>query len=469
LSQSTVEQTAPLMLGVSGLRGWVGRSLTPRVATRYAQAVGDWLKATRGVAHPHLVLGRDSRPSGPMVEPAVIAGLLAVGCRVTRLGVVATPAAALMVTRLEADGGLVLTASHNPQPWNGIKPLRHDGVAPPADEAQQIIDRYYAEGSGLVEVEQLQAVSDNETAAATHAAAIAAHLDGEAIRAAGLRVGVDSVRGAGGAEVEALLKELGVSLTPRHMEPTGRFPHEPEPVKENLGGLCQAVTEQGAAVGFAQDPDADRLAIVDEQGRFIGEEYTLALCAMHLMGVSGARRDEAPVKAAVANLSTSRMIDDVTAQAGGTVHRTPVGEANVAGGMRQTGAIIGGEGNGGIIDRRIGQVRNSLLGIGLVLEMLAKTGQSVSELVQRIPAYAMVKEKIALGETDMTAVSQKLQQAFADQPIDTQDGVRIDWPDRWIHIRPSNTEPVVRIIAEAKDESGARHLIQQAREAAGLV
>jgi phosphomannomutase len=462
------EQQAPLMLGVSGLRGWIGRSLTPRVATRFAEASGDWLKVQRRLEQPHVVVGRDSRPSGPMVEQAVIAGLLAVGCRVTRLGIVSTPAAALMVTRLHADGGLMLTASHNPQPWNGIKPLRADGVAPPAEEAQALIDRYHADAPQRVEVEGLQSVDDDDSTAGTHAAAVAEHLDGQAIRAASLTMVVDSVCGAGGQEVQCLAEKLGVTLRPLNSPATGWFPHMPEPVKDHLGELCQQVPAQRAAVGFAQDPDADRLAIVDEAGRFIGEEYTLALCAMHLMGVSGASPCGEPARAAVANLSTSRMLDDVAAQAGAVVYRTPVGEANVAAKMRETGARIGGEGNGGIIDSRIGQVRNSLLGIGLVLEMLAKTGKSVSELVAATPAYAMVKEKLELGQTNMAQVTTALTEAFADQHIDTQDGVRIDWPDRWVHVRPSNTEPVVRLIGEAKDDATARQLIDQVRTTAGL-
>jgi phosphomannomutase len=456
------------MLSVSGLRGWIGRSLTPPVAGRFAAAFADWLKAERSTASPHVLLGRDSRPSGPMLEHAVVAALAAAGCRVTKLGIISTPAAAMMVSRTEADGGLVLTASHNPQPWNGIKPLRADGVAPPADQAQQIIDRYEAEAFDYVEVESLQPIEEDRTAPATHAQLIAEQLDVEAICAADLTVAVDSVCGAGGEEVKALLEALGVSLVPLHMDPTGWFPHPPEPVKAHLGELCETVAAQGAAVGFAQDPDADRLALVDETGRYIGEEYTLALCAMHLMGQSGAQRAEAPASAAACNLSTSRMIDDVAARAGATVYRTPVGEANVAAAMRAHHAPLGGEGNGGIIWDRIGQVRNSLLGVGLVLEMLALTGQPLSKLAGRLPSYAMVKHKVELGEEGMDVLGPRLQQAFAKQTIDTQDGIRLDWPDKWIHVRSSNTEPVLRLISEAPDEATAQALIDEVRRVLGV-
>jgi len=468
MTKAAESEAARLMLGVSGLRGWVGRSLTPEVATRFAAAFADWLKATRETESPHVAVGRDSRPSGPMVEHAVIAGLVAAGCRVTRLGVVSTPAAGLMVTRLAADGGLMITASHNPQPWNGIKPLRADGAAPPVDEADAILERYHAGATGYVEGEALRSIEDDASAATQHAEAVAAQLDVEAIRRANLSVVVDSTCGAGGTEAQALLEALGVALIPMHMAPTGWFPHPPEPVKANLTELCETVSARGAAAGFAQDPDADRLAIVDEHGRYIGEEYTLALCAMHLMGESGAARAEAPARAVAANLSTSRMIDDIAQRAGATVYRTPVGEANVTAAMRAHAAPIGGEGNGGIIWQRIGQVRDSLLGIGLVLEMLALTGKTISQLAGQMPAYAMVKQKVALGEAGMDVLGPRLQDAFAQQSVDTQDGIRVDWPDKWIHVRPSNTEPVLRLISEAPDEASAQALIDHVRDTLGV-
>lgn len=275
---------APLMLSVSGLRGLIGKSLTPDVATRYGAAVGSWFNANKqadGAAH--VVVGRDSRPSGEMIEFAVTAGLISVGCRVTRIGIVTTPGVAIMVEQLAADGGIVITASHNPIIWNGIKTLRHDGVAPPPDQAQQIIDRFHNSDVQFAEVESLQTSALNDDACRVHVDRVLPHVDVDVIRQAKLKVVVDSVHGAGGPEAKMLLDELGVDLVHLWGEPTGQFPHTPEPIRENLTALAEATREHGADFGCAQDPDADRLAIVDEQGTYIGEEYTLALCVLHML------------------------------------------------------------------------------------------------------------------------------------------------------------------------------------------
>ena len=451
--------TDTLMLSISGLRGWIGQSLTPPIAARYAGAVGSWLKATSGKAHPHIVVGRDSRPSGEMIQQAALAGLTAVGCRVTTLGIVTTPGTAIMVEHLHADAGMVITASHNPVDWNGIKTLQHDGIAPPPAQARQIIDRFRNEQLDYVPVDQLQPVTHDDTTHRVHIDRILKHIDVPAIRRAKLAVVLDSVHGAGGPSAAMLLKELGVTNLHRYAEPTGLFPHSPEPTAENLITLCDAVKGAKAHLGFAQDPDADRLALVDENGRYIGEEYTLALCAAHLM-------TRAPGPAA-ANLSTSRMIDDIAAAHGQIVHRTPVGEANVANTMRERRCVVGGEGNGGIMWPPVVYVRDSLVGIALLLEMLAKSGKSLSQLVAAIPRYAIVKDKLPIqpGMADRTIAN--LKKAFAGQRIDLQDGIRIDWPGKWVHVRPSNTEPILRIIAEAPDEKSARDLIGQMRKHLG--
>lgn len=451
-----------LMLSISGLRGWIGQSLTPPIAARYAAAVGSWLKQTSGKQHPHIVVGRDSRPSGQMIQQAALAGLTAVGCRATTLGIVTTPSTAIMVEHLHADAGMVITASHNPVPWNGIKTLQHDGVAPPPDQAQRIIDRFKNDKLDYVPVDQLQPSDQNDSATRVHLDRILKLIDVAAIRKAGLTVVLDSVHGAGGPAAAQLLKELGVANIHRYAEPTGHFPHNPEPTAENLVTLCDAVKQAKARLGFAQDPDADRLALVDEAGRYIGEEYTLALCAAHLMS-----RQPGPM---AANLSTSRMIDDIAAQHGQIVHRTPVGEANVANAMRKHHCDVGGEGNGGIMWAPVVHVRDSLVGIAVVLEMLAKTGQSLSQRVAQIPRYAILKDKLPIqsGAPDMAdRTIANLKQAFAGQKIDLQDGIRIDWPGKWVHVRPSNTEPILRIIAEAPDEKSARDLINQMRKHLG--
>jgi phosphomannomutase len=445
---------APLMLSLSGMRGLVGRSLTPPVVARYAAAFGGWLRQATSSDAPHVVLGRDSRPSGQMFEMAAASGLTAVGCRVTRVGVLSTPGVAIMAGHHNADGGMVVTASHNPVIWNGIKALRHDGVAPPADQAQQIIDRFKNNDLTYAGVESLQPSGEDLTGTEVHIDRILPHIDVDAVRAAGLKAVVDSVNGAGGTEARALLEGLGVELVHMYPEPTGRFPHTPEPTRENLTELCAQVAQHKAAIGFAQDPDADRLAVVDERGRYIGEEYTLALAAMHTLK-SGDR--------VVANLSTSRMVDDIAAAAGASVVRTAVGEANVADGMNRCGAVIGGEGNGGVIWPKVCGVRDSLVGMALLLEMLARRGKRLSELVALTPAYAIVKDKAGVSQDLLDQIGPRLQERFSRQKIDTKDGVRVDWPDRWVHVRPSNTEPIIRVIAEAGCEDEARSLVDEVR------
>lgn len=450
---------APLMLSVSGMRGLVGRSITPTVVANYAATFGGWLRQSTKKDAPHVVLGRDSRPSGLMFEMAAASGLIASGCRVTRVGVLSTPGVAIMIGHHNAEGGMVITASHNPIIWNGVKALRHDGVAPPVDQAMQIIQRYKDDNPDYVPVEQIQACEEDHSGVKVHLDSILPYIDVQAVRSAKLKAVVDSVNGAGGEEAKALLEALGVELVHMYAEPTGIFPHTPEPTKDNLTELCARVTEHGAAIGFAQDPDADRLAVVDEKGTYIGEEYTLALSAMHLLGNGDT---------SAANLSTSRMIDDIADKVGAKVMRTAVGEANVAAGMRSCGAVIGGEGNGGVIWTKVSGVRDSLVGMALLLEMLAKRGKTLSELVAEIPAYAIVKDKVDATQELINQINPILSEAFQGEKMDTQDGVRIDWPDRWVHVRPSNTEPIIRLIAEASSEDQAAALISEVRLALGL-
>lgn len=446
------------MISISGMRGLVGQSLTPEVAARFGAAFGSWLHDSLGRAG-HVVLGRDSRPSGAMIEHAVAAGLLATGCKVTRVGILSTPGIAVMIDTLRADGAMAVTASHNPLPWNGIKALRADGVAPPPDQANEIIRRYHE--SDLTFADTPGTEASDERGASVHVERALQFIDAKLIRDAKLRCVVDSVHGAGGAEARLLLERLGVGVTHLFAEPTGEFPHTPEPTEANLQGLCETMKQSDAHVGFAQDPDADRLALVDEAGRYIGEEYTLALCALHALK---------PGDAVAANLSTSRMIDDIAAQRGGRVLRTAVGEANVAAAMRDHDATIGGEGNGGVIDRRVSQVRDSIVGMAMVLELLATRKQALGAIVGEVPAYAMVKDKADIAGISADDAAEKVAAAFADdaRAIDRQDGVRVDFEDRWVHVRASNTEPIMRLIAEAPTRDAARALIDRARRAVGI-
>lgn len=457
---------APLMLSVSGLRGLIGQSLTPPVASRYAAAFGQWLKSNHRDAdpRPHVVVGRDSRPSGQMVEMAAVAGLIGAGCRVTCLGIVSTPGVAIMTEQLNADGGMVITASHNPIAWNGIKALRSDGVAPNPEQAQQIIGRFKADDVDYAPVQRLSRVSDNATTHQVHVDRVLAHIDAGLIQQRGPKVVLDSVHGAGGAAAARILKQLGAELVHLYAEPTGLFPHEPEPTRENLTQLCDAVLEHGADIGFAQDPDADRLAVVDNKGRYIGEEYTLALAAMHILS----RPDCPPGAALAANLSTSRMIDDIADKAGAGVARTPVGEASVAAAIRANGAVIGGEGNGGVIWPKVVHVRDSIAAIGLLLELLAFRGQALDTIVDEIPRYATVKDKVNIDQQMAEGYALALRAHYTSQKIDLQDGVRIDWPDQWVHVRPSNTEPILRIIAESGSQASAKALIAETRRVLGL-
>ncbi len=480
------------MLSVSGLRGYIGQSLTPVVAARYGAAFGSWLKTQTDEPSPRVVVGRDSRPSGQMIELAAASGLISVGCEVTLLGIVTTPTVAIMAEHLGAQGGMVLTASHNPIIWNGIKCLRADGIAPDAAQAGEIIRRFKEDDVSHVAVEALKLMTRDETGSRVHVDRVLPLVNRQAIAAAKLKVVVDSVHGAGGPAAAMLLKELGVELIHMYGEPTGHFPHTPEPTRENLTELAAVVKQHGAAAGFAQDPDADRLAMVDDNGDYMGEEYTLALCALHVLdakapsrqgGAEGGRdasddsgavghRPVGTVLSAapilVANLSTSRMLDDIAASHGGSVIRTAVGEAHVAAAMKQHHALIGGEGNGGIIDPRVIHVRDSITGIALILDLIAARRQPLSTIARSIPAYAIVKDKIAFDAALASRLVSTLKAAFPTQTIDLKDGVRIDWPDRWVHVRPSNTEPIMRLIAEAPRNEDAVALIAQVSKALGI-
>ena len=448
-----MSSNAPLMISVSGVRGLIGSSLPPTVAMEFGQAFGHFLHTLRPAGDKKLTvaIGRDYRPSGPMVFCAVATGLMSVGVDVVDLGIATTPSIALMGRYIKADASIVITASHNPIIWNGIKFLRHDGIAYPPDQAAQIKQIYFAKPWKLVDIEGLGRLTGDSRVHAHHNQTILSYIDAKPIAERRYRVVLDSVNGAGCIATPMLLGKLGAELIHMNGEATGRFAHTPEPTKENLVTLCDEVKKKRAAVGFAQDPDADRLAVVDENGTYIGEEYTLALGAY-------ARMLSKP-GSAVANLSTSRMIDDIAAKFGQKVYRTPVGEANVAGKMMDVHAVVGGEGNGGIIDLRIGPVRDSLYGIALILELMHKTNKTISQLVAEFPRYSIVKTKFECTAEQSAALVEKVKRAFADQKLDLQDGVRIDWPAGWVHVRQSNTEPIARIIAEAEDEATARELI----------
>jgi phosphomannomutase len=433
-----------LIISISGIRGIIGDGLGPREAVRFGLAFGTHL--TGGT----VVFGRDSRPSGAMLADAFRSGLAAAGCMVYDTGILSTPGVAVFVRHAGAAGGAVITASHNPVAWNGIKLLSSAGMALSRDEGRSVLDLYERQAFAEVPAERIPAGRPAPEAAQVHVDRVLAITDAESVRRARLCVVVDATNGAGAAEMAMLLERLGCACTVINGEPTGRFGRPPEPLPENLGDLCEAVRRHGAAVGFALDPDADRLALVDETGRAIGEEYTLALASRYRL-----MRQHGPL---ACNLSTSRMMDAVAAEAGVVLHRTPVGEVNVAEAVAKNGCVIGGEGNGGVIDPRIAPVRNSLVGAALVLEMLASRRLRLSELAAELPAYTMLKDKIVLRDptagTEATLAA--VRKRFPEARADTRDGLHLSWDNGWLHVRASNTEPILRILAEAKDEQVAR-------------
>ena len=487
---------APLILGVSGLRGIVGESLTPEVASRYAATFGTFMRER--VERPRILLARDGRAGGEVFAQAAASGLRSVGCDVLQGGVLTTPSAGVIAFDRGCDAALIITASHNPEDWNGIKLLLVDeeigsGFAPGASQAGEIVDRFR---SGRVDY--LTDVSEfgDEDREDPHVANLHANAVSDAVAEAlgygfeergesgpGLAV-VDSVNCSGvfaSSELLGLMLCRGVQIFEDRF---GFFPHTPEPTAENLsgeGGLRDAVPGLKADIGFAQDPDADRLAIIDENGRYIGEEYTLVLCAEALLSAREASSDKPAI---VVNLSTSRMIEDVAAKHGAEVFRTPVGEANVVEKMKtlkseECDVVLGGEGNGGVIWPEVVYIRDSLSAMALVLALMARTGKTVSGLVADIDAlspggkgYCIVKRKAEIPSKDaakpaVEAVAAK----YAEQKVDLQDGCRVDFdPDgpragTWVHVRASNTEPIMRLICEAPTEAIADEVLAEVEAA----
>jgi phosphomannomutase len=437
-----------LIITVSGLRGIVGENLTPQVAADYGRAFGSFLRSRNlNIEKLSVCLGRDSRPSGQLLVDAITSGLTAVGVSVVNLGIVTTPTVGIMVQHLACAGGVIITASHNPSPYNGIKLLLDNAMAPPPNVAEQIKGRFL--NKDFVPADSLKAgiASVNNQADDIHLDKVLRIVDVKAIAKKQFKVVLDSVNGAGGRPGVKLLTILGCKITPVNIEPTGLFAHPPEPTAENLVSLSDAVRNAHADIGFAQDPDADRLAIVDEAGAYIGEEYTLALAAKLIFSKQTGK--------AAANLSTSRMIDDIAKAAGAKVIRTPVGEANVASAMIKNNCVIGGEGNGGVIDLRIGPIRDSLVSMAFVLQLLAETGKTLSQLVGEIPRYYMTKHKFPADKEKIKFILEEVKKLFPKAKVDSADGFRFDFPDAWIHIRSSNTEPIVRVIAEGKDKAAA--------------
>ena len=443
-----------LIVSVSGVRGIVGEALTPELTSAYAAALGV-LARERGM--PTVVLGRDARTSGPMLEAAARAGLQSVGCTVIECGLVPTPTVQLAVEHHGAGGGIVLTASHNPIEWNALKFVGPDGLfldAPAAARLQELA----ADPGSLLRAgwDAIGGVEPDDGAVARHLEAVLGldELDLERIRGREFTVVLDAVHGVGGTIMPALLEALGCTVVGMALEPTGVFSRPPEPVPQHLDALAGRVRETGADLGLAMDPDGDRLALVDERGRAIGEDYTLAVAVRAVLPWG-----TGPV---VVNQSTSLVVDDAARAFGVSVTRARVGEANVARAMRDAEAVIGGEGNGGVMLPAVHLGRDAPVAAALTLDLLARGDASLGDLVDAAPRYAIVKDRAPRG-ADLARVYEGLQDRFAEAAFDTLDGLRLGWDDRWLHVRPSGTEPIVRLIAEAPTAAAAETLVAEAR------
>jgi phosphomannomutase len=436
-----------LIVSVSGIRGVVGEGLTAEVATGFAAAFGTYAEGGR------VVLSRDGRPSGAVLRHAILAGLQGAGCDVEDLGVAPTPTCGLAVRQLRAAGGVQVTASHNPAEWNGLKLFAADGTVLTGAEARRLRHLFEARSFRRASWDRLGTLAECHQAEDWHRDRVLGLVNLSSIRGRHLRAFLDANGGAGGRLGRSLLEAFQCQPVCHGCGGDGRFLHPPEPVAANLGEVCTLVAEHRADIGLVLDPDADRLALIDETGRYIGEELTLALAVLFRLG-----RERGPV---VVNMSTSRVVEDIANRFGCPFHRAAVGEANVVETMRQVGAVIGGEGNGGVIDPRVGFVRDPFIGMGLVLNILAETGRKLSEVVAELPAYAIVKDKYSVDPAKLPGLFAGLARRWPDARGNRLDGLRLDWADRWVHVRPSNTEPIIRVIAEAPREEEALRLCRE--------
>lgn len=438
------------ILSISGLRGVIGDGLDPAYLVDFACALGTMFE--RG----QVVLARDGRSTGPMVKHAVLSGLLATGCRVLDADIASTPTCGVLVQEMRAAGGLQITASHNPIEWNGLKPFSPAGSVFDQALGERLLGILERRAYSLVDGRHLGVVETLHDPHGPHLNRVLSLVDADRIRKRRLKVVLDCNHGSGAILAPRLLKELGCDVTVLGGTADGQFEHVPEPLEQNLKGLCAEVRQRGADVGFAQDPDADRLAIVDEAGRYIGEELTLALCADLIL-----KRSPGPV---VVNGSTSRVTADIAAKYGCEFHRSHVGEANVVARMKAVGAIVGGEGNGGLIEPRVGFVRDSFASMAYVLAGLTEKEKPLSAWVAELPKYTIVKDKVTCERDKVGRACAALKRKYSGATVTEGDGLRLDWSDRWVQVRASNTEPIVRVISEAPDGDQARTLCAEAIE-----
>ncbi|MDA0326497.1 MAG: phosphoglucosamine mutase, partial [Bacteroidetes bacterium] len=437
-----------LIKSISGIRGTIGGAvsdnLTPIDAVKFAAAYGMWVKEQREKTNYRVVIGRDARISGEMIQSLVMSTLIGMGIDVINLGLSTTPTVEVAVPMEHADGGIILTASHNPKQWNALKLLDANGEFLNAAHSQRVLDLAEREDVDFAEVDDLGKITVNNAYFDLHIDEVLAldYVDVEAIKSCKFKVVVDGVNSTGGIVVPLLLERLGVEPIKLHCTPDGHFPHNPEPLKAHLTDLSDKVVQTGADFGIAVDPDVDRLAFMDEQGTLFGEEYTLVACADFVLSQNKGNT--------VSNLSSTRALRDVTQKHGGAYTASAVGEVNVVNAMKANKAVIGGEGNGGIILPEAHYGRDALVGIALFLSLLAEKQISVSALKKTYPLYYMSKKKIDLDPNiDVDGLLEAMENKYANEPLTTVDGVKIDFADSWVHLRKSNTEPIIRIYTEA--------------------
>ena len=449
-----------LIKSISGIRGTIGgkvdENLTPIDAVKFAAAYGSWLKGQVGKEHVKVVIGRDARISGEMIQNLVQYTLIALGIDVVNIGLSTTPTVEVAVPLEKADGGIILTASHNPKEWNALKLLNDKGEFVSDQDGKAILKIAQENDFSFATVDHLGKFNYDDRYIDLHIEKVLALplVTPEAIQKKKFRVVVDAVNSTGGIAIPRLLEQLGVEVVKLYCEPNGHFPHNPEPLKEHLGDICKKVVEEKADFGIVVDPDVDRLAFITNQGEMFGEEYTLVACADYVLSKAKGN--------VVSNLSSSRALRDIAQKYGVTYSAAAVGEVNVVTEMKRVEAIIGGEGNGGIIYPELHYGRDALVGVALFLSLLAERGGSVQQLRESYPAYFMSKNKIQLTEQiNPDQILKAMEQKYAHEQTTTIDGLKIDFADSWVHLRKSNTEPIIRIYTEAKSQKEADALAQR--------
>jgi len=441
-----------LKVGVSGVRGVVGDSFTPQLAVSFAQAFGTF------VGRGPVIVGRDTRPTGLMIEQAVVAGLLSVGCKPVLAGITPTPSVLYLVKQLGARGGIAITASHNPAPWNALKFVDHQGLFLDEMRASELFDVYHQQEFPLVEEQELATVESVTTSTDAHFRRILDYVDAESIRKRNFKVAVDCCNGVGAIHTVPFLRDgLGCRVVPLLDEASGAFEREPEPLPQNLGLLCKTVTEQACDIGFAQDPDGDRLALVTEQGEAPGEELSLAFAIQQVLSA----HEQGPV---VVNLATGKQTEAVVNRFGCRLLRTKIGEINVSKTMLDVGGVVGGEHNGGVIVPAIIPARDSYAGMAIILELLAATGKTPSQLRDDIPRYFVARDKLRIRSDQAPGMLRAIRRRYEAHQVNLLDGVYVNLGESWVHVRRSNTEPVLRLMAEAPTQEEADRLVAELRE-----